>query len=87
MQGVGTATAETSQARRDVDGLAGLAGPASGDGLEEHVVEIALRHGWVAFPLKPGVELVLLAVQQAQPIDDPDVQHRAGKTPSAPIGR
>ncbi|TKW52784.1 hypothetical protein CTA1_7313 [Colletotrichum tanaceti] len=75
-----------AQPRRDVVHLA-LDGAARDDGLEEHVVDVALRDGRVAVPLEERVDVVALAVQQPQPVDDAHVEHRAREAPEPPVRR
>ncbi|GJD02404.1 hypothetical protein ColKHC_11229 [Colletotrichum higginsianum] len=75
-----------AQPRRDVVHLA-LDRATRDDGLEEHVVDIALRDGRVAVPLEERVDVVALAVQQAQAVDDAHVEHRAREAAEAPVRR
>ncbi|TLD28273.1 hypothetical protein PspLS_04136 [Pyricularia sp. CBS 133598] len=60
---------------------------ARGDGLEEHVVDVALRDGRVALALQAGVQIILLAVQEAKTVDDANVEHRGCEAATAPVGR
>ncbi|TLS24364.1 hypothetical protein PpBr36_08947 [Pyricularia pennisetigena] len=78
-----------AQARRQVrDRGAGLllGGFARRDGLEEHVVDVALRDGRVALALQAGVQIVLFAVQEPEAVNDANVEHRRRQAAPAPVG-